>query len=170
MNVNNPKLELGEFATWLKSQRAPTPSSLARLPSTSLLDAAHQVWQQQQWEYAEARRYFRPLRLAAADGDNAQAPLEMKIRISYPHQGATLTFEGLIEFMRVGHGEQWRVLCRVDTGQIQTLIDRRLRVHMGAEILQLGPFNNRGIARVDLPAGLQPGDLLGLDLVVDEQE
>lgn len=170
MNSNNPKLELGEFATWLKSRRAPTSASLARLPSASLLNAAHQVWEQQQLERAEARRFFRPLRLAAADGDNAQAPLEMKIRISYPHQGTTLTFEGLIEFMRVGQGEQWRVLCRVEAGQIQALTGHRLRVHMGAETLLLGPFNSRGIARVDLPAGLQPGDLLGLELVSDEPE
>lgn len=170
MNANNPKLELGEFATWLKGRRAAPSASLVRLPSAALLETARQVWEQQQWERAEARRFFRPLRLAAADGDNAQTPLEIKIRISYPYQGATLTFEGLIEFMRVGQGEQWRVLCRVDAGQIQALTGHRLRVHLGAETLLLGPFNSRGIARVDLPVGLQPGDLLGLELVVNEQE
>ena len=170
MNSNNPKLDLGEFANWLKSQRTPTSASLVRLPSAALLDTARQVWEQQQWERAEARRFFRPLRLAAADGDNAQAPLVMKIPISYPHHGAMLTFKGLLEFMRVGQGEQWRVLCRVDTGQIQSLTGHRLRVHIGAETLLLGPFNSRGIARVDLPVGLQPCDLVGLELVVDEQQ
>jgi hypothetical protein len=170
MNATNPKLELGEFAIWLISRRARAGASLVRLPSAALLDTARQVWEQQQWERTEARRFFRPLRLAAADGDNAQAPLEMKIRIRHPHQDATLTFEGFMEFMRVGQGEQWRVLCRVDAAQIQALLGYRLRVHIGGETLNLGPFNSRGIARADLPTGLQPGDLLGLELVVDEKE
>ena len=168
MNTNNPELDLGEFATWLKNQRTPPPPTPERQPSETLMHAARRVWEQQQWERAEAGRVFRPLRLAAADGDNEQAPLEMKVRISYLNQGTVLTFEGLIEFMRVGQGEHWRVLCRIDAGEVQALTGHRLRMHIGAETLQLGHFNSRGVARLDLPVGLQPGDLLGLELVPNE--
>lgn len=153
MSKTDTKLDLRAFATWLKQQRPPAATEQGLVPSSEERLAAVHVWEVVQEGLAEVGRMtFRPLKLAAADGQGDQMPLEFR------------TEQGLLEFMRVGTSDRWRVVFRAEPSLISALLGRRPKVLIGGEELLLSEIDDRGLARADVPDGLVPGDLLGFEL------
>lgn len=154
MSKVETKLDMREFAIWLRQRRAQAAAEVApQGPSTPHRRAAARVWEVVQEGRAQAGRItFQPLKLAAADARGNQDSLEIP------------TEHGLLAFMRVGSSDQWRVVFKAEPDKIVGLQGTQPRLLIGGEELLLSEIDDRGLARADMPHGLLPGDLVGFEV------
>lgn len=95
---------------------------------------------------AQSVHVFR--RLAAADTTAAQEPQDFLIP------------EGVLKVMAIGEGARWRIVFQAGEPHKARLQGRQLQLSAGGQTFVLSPLDERGVARLELPAGISPADLL----------
>ncbi|MDR2837348.1 MAG: hypothetical protein LBV49_02075 [Azonexus sp.] len=149
MNDNSPELDLKDFARWLKGRYG----EATQAPQTpqNIRDAATATWSN--WDRTRRRaEVYTFERLAAADGDGEQKPIELN------------TPFGSLQFMHQPQSGRWRVVFHCHSDVLQKYRDATPRIRIGSQTLALSAVTPAGISRGTVPEGLGPQDLIAIEM------